>query len=886
MVNHSFVFLLSLTIFFHGIELAACPDVDKIGSPINIVNEYIASLLLTANPLNTKDQLTLLYINDFETQEAKFYNFVFQVRNTATDKKSYIGVQALFPPSSGLNNEYKISKYMQSTLLSDILYLLSINSIPKNKDFFCANLKLDFIKYFLDMNYVYDITRYNYAYFENFVKTSEAPQQDLTIDQQVNEVLLSLEQSSKGTYLTTDDIKNLLFTISNEEVIKMLKQKDAADETAVTIPENPSVLNQTIQITRIASKPSSTNEELLNRFLIIFFNYDIATGRRRDGKPISDKDYKIIFSIIMDILSSPLDADINDIFKKYIERFNLVKYDQSYPDTTFDVYIRNITIVVPDTTQPEEKKPQVDIEFKRPVVPTGVITKNETVTIEVTKIGGQTIPGVPQTVLNQTAYNLLQQLINENKKINQLNIDKVTTVTKTTPQKPPVTIQPQLPPQNLTRIIQTGSLVRPTVYLYQNRFGSSVLPETLSNEQFVTVQAGSNPDFGKRPINSLGGFYTGFNTFSNGVAGGKSDYIPIAAPGTRVESNLAGGLSQGFIPSSGGVYQGKVNIGVPGGASAIQGSVQNIDGTRVIIGVPGGVTVTGGSASQRYGGAQGGQQVFVVNNGQSSSGQLIEGARPIATQTRFAAFPVTQTIQTTSGNLFQTGGAFQGNQTAQSASGTFIQAGRNGQNLQFTKAQVIPFGQIVSLNQGASKGQANAAGQTIIYGQGTGFGQAIGSGQAASGQTLLIGANGQVAGQAVPTGFIQTTIQPVGTQIRTQALPVGSISSTLIPFGTQVRTQTAPAGGIQATMLPIEAQLSGQDVSVGRVRTSFIPLGTQVRSQTITTSTQTKTVPAETQVISKGTSDSGAMEASGMVVGNDAGSFQETTTRTETVNAQ
>lgn len=122
-----------------------CPPIDVIGSPINIVAEYISTLFSTMDLKNTASLIGLLDVFSDSNGDMEIHRFVLQIQRNETAPASYIGIIATFPVIRSQSNRYKIEKFVQSNKLSDITFLLDLKGNLRKEDTLCNDFKFSFL---------------------------------------------------------------------------------------------------------------------------------------------------------------------------------------------------------------------------------------------------------------------------------------------------------------------------------------------------------------------------------------------------------------------------------------------------------------------------------------------------------------------------------------------------------------------------------------------------------------------------------------------------------------------------------------------------------------------------------------------------------------------
>lgn len=86
-----------------------------------------------------------------------------------------------------------------------------------------------------------------------------------------------------------------------------------------------------------ATRISSKDEEALRQFLLTRFDFDATSGRRTDGRPMLPEELKLIQNLLFDIIYSNNTISIQFLLQKYITLFGLRVYRAGLPTITVDL---------------------------------------------------------------------------------------------------------------------------------------------------------------------------------------------------------------------------------------------------------------------------------------------------------------------------------------------------------------------------------------------------------------------------------------------------------------------------------------------------------------------------------------------------------------------
>lgn len=138
-----FVFL-SLTFWIHPflslVNNFNCPTFPKIGSPINLFDEYIGFLSRTFDASN--HDRTIRLINYSQNAKSNLFSIFFEVKTISTNTMTYIGMSGAFNSTS--NSTYRIEKYIQTPLFNDLSSFFGGIKLSQNHGFFCKYFKEHF----------------------------------------------------------------------------------------------------------------------------------------------------------------------------------------------------------------------------------------------------------------------------------------------------------------------------------------------------------------------------------------------------------------------------------------------------------------------------------------------------------------------------------------------------------------------------------------------------------------------------------------------------------------------------------------------------------------------------------------------------------------------
>lgn len=582
----------------------SCPDVDVVGSPINFVNEYFASLLYIVNPVNQNNEVNLIAYNETPSEGARVLTMIFSLNNLAANSRTYIGLMASVPPAGVAVGARRISKYIQSTDLADVNRLLGTSLDANAAGNLCGDLRLRFIDYFLKRNYIAGFIGRDIDYFTTLVmNTSRTTRDDsagstgllprvtvisgsdtaalgsnsaVSSDDQILQAL-----QSAGTADASDSLgfSNVELTsgprvrttttqtsrtsrsqssqsgssVSEQELLQMLERMNSqpvpsqqdmnqilsattGTPTVITIPINSRVTSAPADsstvvrniTTTVTSVLSPTDQKALADFLTLNFDYNIATGKRNNGRPIADDEFKIIYDLIMEILTAPVGTDYQIILDRY---FNLIRMsnlrlstslstntsvsnvDSSSsssipgyvpyvsPSLDFNITTRNVTTVT-STNDSKSSTARTDTNPKDLGLPTygqfpsAAATSTSYFSSTNTSSSSAAAIPPPAPVIpppKPTPQFPFETVFNSISKRTASSFS--TGGTTLTPAAPTPAPAPAPAPTATafftpaTTTVTTGSVVRPTVFLYQTSFGPNApLPVTYSNQQFGAFQ--------------------------------------------------------------------------------------------------------------------------------------------------------------------------------------------------------------------------------------------------------------------------------------------------------------------------------------------------------------------------------------------------------------
>lgn len=349
-----------MALLVQSVRLQSCPAIDVVGSPVNLINEYLASLLYVLNPLNDGNYADLSFYSQTPSSEGDVLNMIFTLRNDGSNAKTYIGLQANVPSADKPDGPRRISKYAQSTNLSEVETLLGVSGSNLQNNL-CNDLRQTFFTYFMTRNYISDFLGYNVVqsitsktigggdlestqYLQNNPSSSSSSYSYTTNEVNSNP---SVTSSSSSTSVTEQELRDMLEkmnqqTVPSTQEITSAFQELQSPPSTITIP-----LSTTMTTTQIPVSTSSTtvtttktsilspsDQRALTSFLTTYFDYNIATGKRVSGLPINDSEFKLIYNLIMEILKAPTGTNFDVIFDKYLTLLKLQQFRPTLNDFT------------------------------------------------------------------------------------------------------------------------------------------------------------------------------------------------------------------------------------------------------------------------------------------------------------------------------------------------------------------------------------------------------------------------------------------------------------------------------------------------------------------------------------------------------------------------
>ena len=349
-----------MALLVQSVRLQSCPTIDVVGSPVNLINEYLASLLYVLNPLNDGNYADLSLYSQTPSLEGDNLNMIFTLRNDGSNAKTYIGLQANVPSADKPDGPRRISKYAQSTNLSEVEALLGVSGSNLQNNL-CNDLRQTFFTYFMTRNYISDFLGYNVVQTitskaigggdlefiqglqnnQNIPSTSSGSYSYSTSEVNSNP---SMTSSSSSTSVTEQELRDMLEKMNQQAVPSTQEITSAFQElqsppSTITIPLSTTVTSTQIPVTTSSTTVTTTKTSILSpadqraltSFLTTYFDYNISTGKRVSGLPISDSEFKLIYNLIMEILGAPTGTNFDIIFDKYL---TLLKLQQFRPSST------------------------------------------------------------------------------------------------------------------------------------------------------------------------------------------------------------------------------------------------------------------------------------------------------------------------------------------------------------------------------------------------------------------------------------------------------------------------------------------------------------------------------------------------------------------------
>ena len=142
------ILFLGILLSLHaGVRAQSCA-VQGIHTPGNIFHSHITSLLQLANPESSEDKITLVMINEQNT-ETIIYRYIFKIV-TGNNKTHFVGILSQVSSESITNKTFahSIIRYIQSADIRDAQRLLGIYDATKDDEIDCGDIKQNLLKYF------------------------------------------------------------------------------------------------------------------------------------------------------------------------------------------------------------------------------------------------------------------------------------------------------------------------------------------------------------------------------------------------------------------------------------------------------------------------------------------------------------------------------------------------------------------------------------------------------------------------------------------------------------------------------------------------------------------------------------------------------------------
>mgnify|MGYP003590102471 CR=1 FL=1 len=194
----------------------------------------------------------------------------------------------------------------------------------------------------------------------------------------------------------------------------------------------------------------SNDEEALRQFLLSRFDFDATSGRRRDGRPMLPDELKLIQNLLFDIIYSNNSINIQFLLQKYIILFGLRVYQPGLPTITVDLSLPRVPV---PSLPPYNGFPS----------PGNTSQGSQTIeTIETSSSSNQSSVGPV------FPFDLISGILRDS----QMGTNSSSSGSQETSSS-------------------RGSVVRPTVYLYQARYGPNApLPVTYTQMETLSLQGG------------------------------------------------------------------------------------------------------------------------------------------------------------------------------------------------------------------------------------------------------------------------------------------------------------------------------------------------------------------------------------------------------------
>lgn len=117
-----------------------CPSFPKIGSPSNLLNEYIRLLIESLDVTHTKQSIRL--INYAQNAKSNEFTVFFEFKNLDTFDFSFVGLSGIFNDKK--NGTYTIKKYLQTTVFIELTSVFGNVDVSQRDGFFCKYFKEKF----------------------------------------------------------------------------------------------------------------------------------------------------------------------------------------------------------------------------------------------------------------------------------------------------------------------------------------------------------------------------------------------------------------------------------------------------------------------------------------------------------------------------------------------------------------------------------------------------------------------------------------------------------------------------------------------------------------------------------------------------------------------
>ena len=593
---------------------STCQGVDLVGSPVNFINEYLASLFFSISPEKSSNLLRLSLFAEKMNQADRVLSLVFVVGDWESDL-SFLGMEVKLPLDGSLSSPRSISKFIQSSDLNDVKQVLGINGSGEFAQDLCGDLRLTFLEYFQKRDYVSDLMRLNLKKLgQNFSQSGNSSQKSVTEESAPSrptaseaeqtpfkEPPLPVSNSTSGTQTTLaaptkptnlnkdsskePDLPKELTKLTSQaspsqreisSMIKSIKGESSSDRKESSIPF---AMNLKVNQLAIAQQASSTGrgeasrgqslsrakQKDLSDFLDANFDYNTETGRRSSGELISDDELRLIYNLIMEILEAPFDIELESILNKYTNllrlqrlQFNsspaLYSFNHSAPSSlsstaSISSYPSPSYTLSSALSTPPSKTPSSTSSTATPstsstsstTTPSSTATPSTSSTSSTSSTATSSVPSVSSSKVDDRSSSVSQVsrpsasiILSENVRgsnrtsesrgglsdatrvqnqrgQNLFNNQTQANTTQSISSQPQTT-PPVFPFETLFKLLNktksevssttessgrvesSGSLVRPTVHLYQASYGPNApLPVTYSNRQFGFSQPAPSP---------------------------------------------------------------------------------------------------------------------------------------------------------------------------------------------------------------------------------------------------------------------------------------------------------------------------------------------------------------------------------------------------------